>query len=151
MRHIRNLLVKFIATFAVLFIILGMFYDMSFGNVLAISLVLTLAAYLIGDMLILPRTNNTMATLADFGLAFLVIWLMGENITYGDSLLMPALIAAAAIALFEAFFHKSVANQINNENNENQQQSRNLRYQTEASKELTPRKNDMDNKNKNNQ
>ena len=74
-----------------------MFYDMSFGNVLSISVVLTLAAYLIGDMLILRRTNNTMATIADFGIAFLVIWLMGDNITYGDSLIMPALIAAAGL------------------------------------------------------
>ena len=139
MRHIRNLTVKFIATFAVLYIILGIFYDMSFGNVLSISLVLTLAAYLIGDMLILPRTNNTVATIADFGLAFLVIWLMGENITYGDSLIMPALISAAAIALFEAFLHKSIAHQFRNEHNENLPQSRNLRYQTEASNELTPR------------
>lgn len=151
MRHIRNLVIKFIATFAVLFIILGMFYDMSFGNVLSISLVLTLAAYLIGDRLILPRTNNTMATVADFGLAFLVIWLMGENLTYGDSLIMPALISAAAIALFEAFFHKSIANQLRDENNQTPQQTGNLRYQTEASKELTPRKSEISNKNENNQ
>ncbi|WP_338469461.1 DUF2512 family protein [Niallia sp. XMNu-256] len=149
MRHLRNLVVKFIATFAVLFIILGMIYDMSFGNIFSISLVLTLAAYLIGDMLILPRTNNTMATVADFGLAFLVIWLMGENLTYGDSLLMPALISAAAIALFETFFHKSIANQIN-QNNGNQQQSGNLRYQTEASEELTS-SNSNNNRNENGQ
>ena len=81
---------------------------MSFGNVLSISVVLTLASYLIGDLLILRKTNNTMATISDFAIAFLVIWLMGENLTYGDSLIMPALIAAAGIALVETFFQKNM-------------------------------------------
>jgi hypothetical protein len=130
----------------VLFIILGIFYDMSFGNVLWISVVLTLASYLIGDLLILRRTNNTMATISDFAIAFLVIWLMGENLTYGDSLIMPALIAAAGIALFETFFHKYVARQIQ-EADEQQNSSRNLRYQTEASSELTPRNTEFSNRN----
>ena len=146
MKHMKNLAIKFISILAVLFIILGIFYDMSFGNVLSISVVLTLASYLIGDLLILRRTNNTMATISDFAIAFLVIWLMGENLTYGDSLIMPALIAAAGIALFETFFHKYVARQIQ-EADEQQNSSRNLRYQTEASSELTPRNTEFSNRN----
>lgn len=146
MKHMKNLAIKFISILAVLFIILGIFYDMSFGNVLSISVVLTLASYLIGDLLILRRTNNTMATISDFAIAFLVIWLMGENLTYGDSLIMPALIAAAGIALFETFFHKYVARQIQ-ESDEQQNSSRNLRYQTEASSELTPRNTEFSNRN----
>ena len=122
MKHMKNLAIKFISILAVLFVILGIFYDMSFGNVLSISVVLTLASYLIGDLLILRKTNNTMATISDFALAFLVIWLMGENLTYGDSLVMPALIAAAGIALFETFFHKYVSRQIH-EANEHQNSS----------------------------
>ena len=146
MKHMKNLAIKFISILAVLFIILGIFYDMSFGNVLSISVVLTLASYLIGDLLILRKTNNTMATISDFAIAFLVIWLMGENLTYGDSLIMPALIAAAGIALFETFFHKYVARQIQ-EADEQQNSSRNLRYQTEASSELTPRNTEFSNRN----
>ena len=145
MKHMKNLAIKFISILAVLFIILGIFYDMSFGNVLSISVVLTLASYLIGDLLIFRKTNNTMATIADFALAFLVIWLMGENLTYGDSLIMPALIAAAGIALFETFFHKYVARQID-EASDHQNRSTNLRYQTEASSELTPRNTEVSNR-----
>ena len=146
MKHLKNLAIKFISILAVLFVILRIFYDMSFGNVLSISVVLTLASYLIGDLLILRRTNNTMATISDFALAFLVIWLMGENLTYGDSLVMPALIAAAGIALFETFFHKYVARQID-EASDYQNRSTNLRYQTEASSELTPRNTEFSNRN----
>jgi hypothetical protein len=146
MKHMKNLAIKFISILAVLFVILGIFYDMSFGNVLSISVVLTLASYLIGDLLILRKTNNTMATIADFAMAFLVIWLMGENLTFGDSLIMPALISAAGIALFETFFHKYVARQINQADGQ-QNSSRNLRYQTEASSELTPRNTEVSNRN----
>ena len=59
---------------------------------------------------------------------------------------MPALIAAAGIALFETFFHKYVARQIQ-ESDEQQNSSRNLRYQTEASNELTPRNTEFSNRN----
>ena len=147
MKHMKNLAIKFISILAVLFVILGIFYDMSFGNVLSISVVLTLASYLIGDLLILrKKMNNTMATIADFAMAFLVIWLMEENLTFGDSLIMPALISAAGIALFETFFHKYVARQINQADGQ-QNSSRNLRYQTEASSELTPRNTEVSNRN----
>ena len=70
---------------------------------------------------------------------------MGENLTYGDSLIMPALIAAAGIALFETFFHKYVARQID-EASDHQNRSTNLRYQTEASSELTPRNTEVSNR-----
>ena len=151
MKHIKNLAIKFISICVVLFIILGLFYEMSFGNVLTISIVLTLAAYLIGDMFLLFRTNNTMATIADFGLAFLIIWLLGENLTHGDSLMMPSLISAVCIALFEIFFHKYVSRQmaIANENHHNR--TGNLRYQTEASRELSPKNTDIYNQDDNEQ
>lgn len=92
-----------------LYVILGLMYDMSFSNVFLISLVLGLASYVIGDLFLLPKTNNTIATLADFGLAFMIIWILGESLTYGESLLLASLISAAGVAVFEYFFHKYVA------------------------------------------
>lgn len=137
MNHIKALTIKFISSLVLLYIVLGLLYDMSFSNVFLITLVLGLASYIIGDMFILPRSNNTVATLADFGLAFLVIWLMGESLTYGDSLLTASLIAAAGIALFEYFFHKYVSNQINTQDENERYQAGNRQFQTEASEELT--------------
>jgi Protein of unknown function (DUF2512) len=122
-------------------IILGLFFDMAFSNILLISLVLGVAAYFIGDLLILPRTNNIVATLADFGLAFLIIWLMSENLTYGDNHFSMSLIAALGVALFEYMFHKYVANNIFPD--KGRQQTRSLQYQTEVSEELTPVRQDV--------
>jgi hypothetical protein len=140
--HIKAFLIKFISNLVLLFIILGAFYNMSFGNVLSIALVLGAVSYLIGDMFILRKTNNVIATFADFGLAFFLIWLMGESVTYGDSLIRAALISAAAVALFEYFFHKYVANQMRKQISERRSIT-SLRYQTEASEEIsyTERKN----------
>ncbi|WP_079509193.1 YndM family protein [Mesobacillus jeotgali] len=142
MKHLRAIAIKFIASLAVLYIILGGMYDMSFTNVFLISLVLGIASYVIGDLFLLPKTNNTIATLADFGLAFMIIWIVGESLTYGESLLLPSLISAAGIAVFEYFFHKYVSSNVMEEGGE-QYQKANYRYQTEASEELYPVKPDV--------
>ncbi|WP_217282493.1 DUF2512 family protein [Bacillus sp. CRN 9] len=43
----------------------------------------------LGDLFILPRINNTIATIAGLEMAFIIIWLMGENLTYGGSIFIP--------------------------------------------------------------
>jgi hypothetical protein len=149
MKHVRALAIKFISTLVLLYIILGVFNDVAFRNVFLISLVVSIAAYLIGDMFILPRTNNTIATLADFGLAFAIIWFMSENLTYGDSMLGEAFTSALALGLFEFMFHRYLANNIlpDQESGERRYQGK-LQYQTEASEELTPVRPDVRDENK---
>jgi hypothetical protein len=146
MKHVRAMAIKFVSSLVLLSIILGLFYDMAFRNIFLITLVLGVAAYIIGDMLILPRTNNTVATIADFGLAFLIIWLMSENLTYGDNHFSMSLIAALGVALFEYMFHKYLANNVFPDRGR-RQPTRPLQYQTEASEELTPVRPDVRNKN----
>ncbi|MFJ5762065.1 YndM family protein [Neobacillus sp. NPDC093182] len=149
MKHVKALAIKFVSSLVLLSLILGLLYDMSFGNIFLITLVLGVAAYLIGDLLILPRTNNTVATIADFGLAFVIIWLMSESLTYGDNHFSMSLIAALGVALFEYMFHKYVANNVIKDQG-GQQQTRPLQYQTEASEELTPVRQDVRSSNEEN-
>ncbi|MEK4069031.1 YndM family protein [Peribacillus sp. FSL R5-0717] len=138
MKHVKAFAVKFVSNLILLSIILGLFFDMAFRNIFLITLVLCAAAYFIGDLLILPRTNNTVATITDFGLAFVVIWLMSENLTYGDDELIMSLIAAIGVALFEYMFHRYLSNNILPDKSTRQRPANTLQYQTEASKELTP-------------
>lgn len=145
MEHIKAMAIKFIGSLVLLYIVLGLFYGMSFGNVFLITLVWGIASYL-GDLFILPRINNTIATIADFGLAFIIIWLMGENLTYGGSVFIPALISAAGLALFEYFFHKYISSN-NSREESNSPRPTNLQYQTESSEELTPKRTDFNNEN----
>ena len=151
MKHMKPFTIKFISSLVLLSIILGLFYDMSFGNIFLITLVLGVVAYLIGDLFILPRTNNIIATLADFGLAFLVIRFMSDILARGNDgdMFTMSLIAAIGVALFEYAFHKYVANRVLNENQSRENQQTKLRYQTEASEELTPKNIDARNQNEN--
>lgn len=114
-----------------------MIFGMSFGNVFFISLVLSLASYIIGDLIVLPRTNNTFATAADFGLAFLVIWFMVENVTYGSTVVI-SLLAAAGVSLFEVFFHRFLAKNRTDTREVVSQQRNSLQFQTETAEEFTP-------------
>ena len=107
MKHTRALLIKFVMITVVLLVTLGFLYGVDFGDILTISLILTIAAYLIGDMVILPQFGNTAATIADFGLAYLGTWLVGAMIIEQPIRLgVASFITALIIAIGEAFYHR---------------------------------------------
>ncbi|MFC4401731.1 YndM family protein [Gracilibacillus xinjiangensis] len=112
MKHIKLIAVKFLISLALLFVILGMGFDVSFGNVFLITLALGVISYVIGDLLILPRTNNMVATICDFILAYAVIYLMTDALTVGDGVMQAAFISSLGVAVFEYFYHKYVASNL---------------------------------------
>ncbi|MEH7459664.1 DUF2512 family protein, partial [Bacillus sp. JJ1127] len=81
MNHIVALLIKYTAISAVLLMISGIFQDVSIPRILLISLLITGTAYLIGDLFVLPKYGNMVATIADFGLSFLGIWVLTYLLT----------------------------------------------------------------------
>ncbi|WP_141493299.1 YndM family protein [Bacillus thuringiensis] len=108
MKHIVALLIKYTAITAVLLIILSIFKGISIPKVLLISLFLTGAAYLIGDLFILPKYGNMIATMADFGLSFFGTWLLTSLFTNLDAtrnIGLSSFIAALIIGGTEVFFH----------------------------------------------
>jgi len=107
MKYVTALLLKFIMITAVLWIILGSFFNVGFGNILATSIILALASFLIGDMFILPQYENSVATMADFALAFIGIWVIGFFLYEQPiSLRFAALVSALGLAVGEVFFHR---------------------------------------------
>ncbi|WP_018662021.1 YndM family protein [Heyndrickxia acidiproducens] len=119
MDHAKALIIKFVMVAVVLGIILSAIFDMSFGDTMAISVVLTILAYVLGDLMIFRRENeqeednqrNMMATISDFVLAFLVVWLMGRSLAPDlDDILWAALASSIVIAGGEWFFHKYLHN-----------------------------------------
>lgn len=150
MEHLKAMAIKFIATLALLYIILGLYYGFTFGNVFLITLILGVISYIVGDLGILPRTNNMVATIADFGLALAVVWIMISLLTESVTAFSMALITAIGVTIFEYFFHNYMANMNKGGQNQNQGNNRSnkLQYQTEASEEFTP---DVNKNNENNQ
>jgi purine-cytosine permease-like protein len=117
--HVKAILIKFVMIAVVLGIVLTGIFDGEFSDTLLISAVLTIVAYVIGDLFIFRRAGddhernadhaqrNTIATVSDAVLAFAVIWLMGKNLFINDGdVLKAALISAIIIAAGEWFFHK---------------------------------------------
>ncbi|WP_186579492.1 YndM family protein [Aquibacillus kalidii] len=133
MRHVKALTIKFIATFALLYLILGVLGDLSFTAVFSITVVLGVVSYLIGDLLLLPKTNNIIATVADLGLAFVLIYWMSDAMTPVTDTFGISVIAALAVALCEELFHRYLANNLLPKKNT---PLRNLKYLTETSEEL---------------
>ncbi|MFG6150083.1 DUF2512 family protein [Halobacillus sp. B23F22_1] len=138
MKHAQYLGAKIIGFAALLFLFLGVGYGLSFGSVFLVALVLSIISYFIGDLLILRRANNLMATLSDFVLALVVIYFMvaGLTLTVGDELFTAALLSAVAVAVFEYIFHKYVATSGLYETKGKKERKLNL--STEASEELFP-------------
>ncbi|WP_050616262.1 DUF2512 family protein [Bacillus testis] len=117
MNHIKALVIKFLMIAVVVGIIMTGIYDVAFGDSMWISLVLTIGAYLIGDLLIFrgtankqqQSTRNMIATISDLILAFVIIWLMGLGLDVSldnEDLIIASIISAVIIGLGEFFFHK---------------------------------------------
>lgn len=111
MEHLKALIIKFAMITLVLFIVLGV-WGVSFSNILLTSLILTAGAYVLGDLWIFPSLGNGVATVADLGLAFVGIWVIGEMLYPAVDLLLAALISAVIIAGGEWFFHKYMARNV---------------------------------------
>lgn len=108
MKHILAFIIKFAMIAVVLEVVLGYLTDLSIVEILYISLAVTLLAYLLGDLFILDKTNNTVATIADAGLALITIWAFNWIIIDAEISFTDALIASAALAIGEWLFHKYV-------------------------------------------
>lgn len=106
MKHIQALIYKFLFVTILFMLILGFGYQLSFGSIFLISLLLTGTTYLLGDIYILPRFGNLAATVLDFVLLFFGLWIMGNlfieiPIRFG----MASFLSALFISIFELFFH----------------------------------------------
>lgn len=81
---------------------------LSFGNILVVSLTVTVLSYLVGDLLILKYTNNIVATLADVGLALVTVYLFNFFYYRPGISFVTALITAVIVGIGEWVFHKFV-------------------------------------------
>ncbi|KZL91780.1 DUF2512 family protein [Clostridium magnum] len=112
MKHITALLIKFVMTAIVLEIVLYMLTELRFTSILYIAAAVTILAYIIGDLLILRATNNTVATIADVGLALATIYMFNFLWNATTISFTNALICAVVIGVGELFFHKYVSNNV---------------------------------------
>lgn len=138
MKHIVALLIKYTAISAVLLMILSIFQGVSIPRALFISLVITGVAYLIGDLFILPKYGNTVATIVDFGLSFLGIWVLTyflTNVNVPRGITAASFWSALLVGVVEILFHIYMKRLVLHEDDRLRGASYHKRYATEFSEE----------------
>ncbi|MEF2966005.1 DUF2512 family protein [Paenibacillus sp. M1] len=81
-----KILVKLLGNGVIVMAMLLMLSNASFIGSLLTAIALTAVAYLFGDLFVLPRTSNIVATLTDAVLAFALIWAISANAGWTMSL-----------------------------------------------------------------
>lgn len=112
MKHIGALLLKFVLTSVILEIFLLAFTNLNYGSIFTIAVTITVLSYFIGDIAILPRTDNMIATIADVGLSFVTLLLFNMIYTGAVIPFYTALFASLVLGLGEWFFHRFMARSI---------------------------------------
>lgn len=100
-RHLTALLAKYVGISIALGVTLALFTDVTFAQVLWIAAVLSIVAYIIGDLLVLPATSNGIATLVDAATAWVILMMMAPTQARGGALLASLI----AVAVVEYMFH----------------------------------------------
>lgn len=141
MKTLTALAIKFIATFAALYVILGLIYGASFQSVVLLTVLIGIISYIIGDIVLLPRTNNVVATSIDFGLAFLIIWSIEAFGNVDDNyltLFWASIFGGLGVAFFEYFFHIFMYRRFYPHEQKSKQNMTVMNYAMEASEDITP-------------
>lgn len=100
----EKVLVKLLVHCAMITAIIVGLSNATFASAVIAALGIGVASYLVGDLLILPRTHNVVATVADAGLVLVMVWLISElaNWTLDFSAILLIVVLAG---IFEYFFH----------------------------------------------
>ncbi|GAA0464432.1 YndM family protein [Alkalibacillus silvisoli] len=143
MNHFGLILTKVVATFIWLYIILGLWYGVSFVNIVMFTLILGAISYFIGDLLIFRKTNerynHTVATFADFFLALIVVYAFLDLFANVINIVAASFFSAVGLSVFEAYYHRSVEKGFKkSEGRDRGRLNPNLKLQTEASEEIDP-------------
>jgi len=96
---------KFLLNGIVVVPLLMWFTEATFLSSVVAALVLSVISYVLGDMMVLRFSNNTVATIGDAVLAFIYFWVvsyfMNWSLSFGELVTM-----VVALAIVEFIFHR---------------------------------------------
>lgn len=139
LKYVNSLIIKFLMTFAILFVFLSMFNNVSVFHIFMLSLIITSLGFILGDLIILRFSENWLATITDFLLVVIAIRVY-SSVFFMETL--PSLSTVGLIALIvaagEVFFHTYVDRNILNitETVDSRDQINTMDLQTEFAEEF---------------
>ncbi|GAA4069871.1 DUF2512 family protein [Amphibacillus indicireducens] len=114
MEHVKLIMIKYFATFVLLYLVLGIAYGLTTSQIFFVSLI-SLALYFLGDLFILDQTNNFIATFSDVVINFIVIYLLLDVVGFAGDRLIAAFISSIVLGFYEIFFHLYVTEEFSYE------------------------------------
>ncbi|KKI94066.1 membrane protein [Bacillus sp. SA1-12] len=106
MKQLTILLIKFVTCMIAFGLGLDLFFDATMVDIVSFSLFVTIVSYVLGDRIILPQIGRRAATVADFVLTYLSVWIFGSILL--DNYMQIAwgsIISAVIITAAEVFVH----------------------------------------------
>ncbi|MFC4402206.1 DUF2512 family protein [Gracilibacillus xinjiangensis] len=140
MNYLKAFGLKFLVSSIVLLSTFTVFYDANIMKVIVSILVITVVSFIVGDILILRKVSNTIATILDLTLHFILVWMLVELLFYaGTSEILPvSVLTAVLITALEPFVHRL----LEHSELENVTTLSHERFQAEISEELMKRDED---------
>lgn len=105
MKHVTALVIKYVMIGAITAILLPLMAPVTVGQALLMALLITIVAYLLGDLMVLVNMGNPSATVSDGVIAALLIWLSSAVFLVAIPW-WAIIVTAAVIAAGEWFFHQ---------------------------------------------
>ncbi|GLO65493.1 YndM family protein [Oceanobacillus kimchii] len=137
MKHLKAIGIKFIIMATILLSIVSVFEFVSVAEIIVMSAILTLAAYVIGDLWILPKMGYVAATIGDLFFSYASVWLL-LYVFLGTAfpITTASIYIAIIISLTESVFHIYIKEKIlEGEVNKNIRRSNMQTVQTEFAEE----------------
>ncbi|WP_215189567.1 DUF2512 family protein [Exiguobacterium sp. s6] len=107
--HLKALTVKHVALLVVFLAVLTFGFNVPWYHAVWISFMVAIIAYWLGDLFVLRKFGNLIATAADFGLVFFLtwffLWILDFDIGTDTSFVLLALYTALVTAVVEFVFH----------------------------------------------
>lgn len=107
--HGKALGIKLPAVLVVFLLVLTISFSVPWYHAAWIALVIGIIAYALGDLFILRKFGNIPATMADFGLVFLItwffLWMLDFDLAADSNFVLMALYTAIGTAIVEFGFH----------------------------------------------
>lgn len=143
MEHAKVIIMKFIVCLIAFWIGLDLFFDATLSDVISFAATTTAITYIIADRILLPRIGKTNTLMAEFILAYLVVWIFGSILLNGYlQIAWGSVISAGIITATEVFVHQYLLKHIKGTAKNTRQQRRfrpGFRYATEFAEEQDPR------------
>ena len=106
MRHWENLLVKFLVTTAIIWIVGSVVGRITFANVLLAGVAVTAILYFLWDLFLLPAIGNVATAIADGVTAAALLWIMSRFLPGFAISLGNLAIIGVVLAFGEYFLHR---------------------------------------------